>query len=122
LVTISNEVKRELIYLSILIILEIIIFRIIFNKESFSVILKLAFSLFWLFMLPGFMIMYLFIEKLNFLERIIAGTALGMAFFGVVGYNLGVLGILIKYQNWILPIVGIIIGITALIKNKKITI
>ena len=64
--------------------------------------------------------MYLFSDKMNFLERIIAGFVLGMAFLGVIGYNLGVLGMLIKYQIWVLPILGITIGITKLIKDKKI--
>lgn len=110
-----------MIYILILLILEIVLLKVIFYKESFLVVLKLALSLFWLFVLPGFMLMYLFVDKLNFIERIIAGTALGMAFYGVLGYNLGVLGLLIKYQIWILPLAGIVIGIFSLIKNKKIS-
>ena len=121
MVTIHSELKKELIYILILLIIEIALLKIIFYKESFSILLKLALSLFWLFTLPGFMIMYLFVEKFDFIERVIAGTALGMALLGVLGYNLGVLGLLIKYQNWILPIAGISIGIFALIKKKKIS-
>lgn len=121
MVTIQDNLKKEMIYMAVLVLLEIIILKIIFNKESLLVVVKLALSLFWLFILPGFMIMYLFAERLNFLERIIAGTALGMAFYGVLGYNLGVLGLPMKYQIWILPLLGISIGIIALIKNKKIS-
>lgn len=118
--TMQNKLKKEFLYMGILLVLLIILLKIIFNNESFYVILKLSLSLFWLFIFPGFMMMYLFIDKLNLIERIIAGFVLGMAFFGVVGYNLGVLGLPIKYQNWILPIVGISIGIFALIKKKEI--
>lgn len=121
MVTIHNELKKEMIGIIILLIVGIILFKIIFHRESFLIILKLALSLFWLFILPGFMIMYLFSEKLDFIERIIVGTALGMAFYGVLGYNLGVLGLLMRYQIWILPALGIMMGIVILIKDKKIS-
>lgn len=121
MVTIQPETRKEMIYLLILLVLEITILKIIFHKESFLIVVKLALSLFWLFILPGFMIMYFFVEQLNFIERIVAGITLGMAFLGVVGYNLGVLGLLIKYQVWILPVIAIGLGIFALIKNQKIS-
>lgn len=116
-----EQLKKELIYLVVLLVLIIVMLKVIFNKESFFIVLKLALSLFWLFILPGFMIMYLFIDKLNFIERIIAGTVLGMAFVGVLGYNLGIIGVSMKYQIWVLPLTGIVIGIFALIKKKRIS-
>lgn len=121
MITIDHKVKNEIVYMLVFLVLEIILFKIIFNKESFSVVLKLALSLFWLFILPGFMLMYLFIENLNFIERMIAGIVLGLAFMGIIGYNLGVLGLVFKYQVWIVPIAGIVIGVVSLIRNKSIT-
>lgn len=121
MVMLHNDVKKEMLYIFILLLIETISLKIIFYKESFLITLKLALSFFWLFIFPGFMLMYLFVENLDFIERTIAGIALGMAFFGVLGYNLGVLGLLIKHQIWILPIIGIGIGIFALIKKKRIT-
>ena len=119
MVTIQDSLKKEMVYIVVLLIVEIVLLKIVFNKESLLITLKLALSLFWLFILPGFMLMYLFIDKLNFIERVIAGTVLGMAFYGVIGYNLGVLGLSMKYQIWILPLVGICAGIYALIKSKR---
>jgi len=122
LVTIHHEIKKEMVYLSIVLLLEIVLFKSIFNKESFSIIIKLSLSLFWLFIFPGFMIMYLFFEKLDFLSRLIAGVVLGMAFYGAIGYNLGVLGLPIKYQIWLVPALGVMTGIISLIKKKQISV
>src|SRR3989338_4319358 len=116
----QDELKREIIYILLLPVLIIALLKIIFYSESLWIITKLSLSLFWLFILPGSMIMYLFAENLNFIERLIAGIALGMAFFGALGYNLGVLGLPIKYQLWILPVIGICIGLFALVKSKRI--
>lgn len=121
LATIQSELKKEMICLAILLIVEIMLLKIIFYKESLYIVIKLSLSLFWLFILPGFMIAYLFAENLNFIERLIAGIVTGMAFFGVIGYNLGVIGLPFKYQIWVLPLAGIIIGLVSLIKNKRIS-
>ena len=114
-----DEIKREMICLLILILIEMIFLKLIFNKEPLFIIIKLTLSLFWLFILPGFMIMYLFYEKLDFLTRIVAGTVLGMAFYGALGYNLGVLGLPIKYQMWLVPALGVMISIIVLIRKDR---
>ncbi len=113
----KNEIK-ELGYMTTFLLITIILLKIVFYSESILTISKLTLSIFWLYIIPGFFMMYLF-KELPFIERMIIGTALGMAFFGVIGYNLGVFGLHIKYQIWILPIIAIIIGIIALRKKDS---
>lgn len=111
------DLKNEVITLLIVLIAGAILLKVIFFSESIEVIGKLSISLFWLYLLPGFMLMYIF-PHFSFLERLIIGMVAGMAYFGVIGYNLGLLGIPLNVQIWILPIIAIGIGGYFLYKNQ----
>ncbi len=112
-----NKLKKEAIYLGILLLLMAAMLKIIFLKESIIITTRTALSLFWLFILPGFAIMFYWHEKLEFIERLIIGTVLSMAVTGVIGYNLSVIGIHIKYHALLLPVA--MIGAAALMALKK---
>ncbi|MBI2139371.1 hypothetical protein HYU14_00485 [Candidatus Woesearchaeota archaeon] len=96
-----------------------ILLQAVFYRGSFFVIFKMSLSLFWLFVIPGFFLLYLFRKEMPFLERFVMGTILGMAFFGVIGYNLRIIGMAAIYQAWLLPILGIGIGAFALSRREK---
>ncbi len=116
--TTLNKLKQELIYLTILLVILIVLFKILFHKETFTIILRTILTIFWLFLLPGYSIMFYWNNKLNFLERLIIGTVLGIAIIGVIGYNLGLIGITIIYHTIFLPIITI--AIASFITWKKI--
>lgn len=63
--------------------------------------------------------MYYWSENLDFTERLVIGSVLGMVTLGVIGYNLGLIGLTMKYQIWIVPILSIIVGIPIIIRKSK---
>ncbi len=104
--------------MGILFLITLVIFKILFFKENLVVIFRTVFALFWLFILPGFALMYYWHKKLTFLERLIIGSCLSIAIIGVIGYNLGLLGLHIKYHGIVLPIICFVISFF-IIKKKN---
>lgn len=105
-----EKLKKELAYIGLIFIIALVSFKIAFFKENMAVLLRNVLSVFWLFALPGYSIMFYWHEKLSFLERFIAGTALSAAAMGVFSYYSGLAGINIKYHAILLPSVLILIG------------
>lgn len=112
-----ENTKKELFYILILFFIALIIFKIAFSKENLIVLLRNVFSLFWLFVLPGYFIMLYWKEKLEFLERLIVGVVLAAAVIGISSYYLGLIGINIKYHIVLLPSILIISGILLMLKK-----
>ncbi len=112
-----NELKRESIYIGALFIIFLIIFKIIFFKESFFIVLRTVFSIFWLFVFPGYSIMLYWNEKLDFIERLVIGVALSAAVIGISSYYIGLAGLNIKYHGIILPLALMIFGIAITLKK-----
>jgi uncharacterized membrane protein len=110
-------VKKELQYIGILFLVALVMFKIVFFKENIIVLFRMVLSLFWLFVLPGYFLMLYWKEKLGFLERFIIGIALSIAIVGTFSYYLGLLGLHIKFQATVLPLVLILIG--AVINLRK---
>ena len=106
-----NKVKKELGYMGIIFILFILIFKIIFFKENLTVIFRTIISIFWMFVLPGYFILFYWNEKLGFTERLIIGIALSAAIIGIFSYYLGLIGLNIKFHTIILPLILILIGV-----------
>jgi len=107
LVTLQDKLKQELAFLIILVVISIILFKVLFYKETLIIILRTILSIFWLFILPGYAIMFYWNSELIFLERLIIGAVAGIAIIGVVGYNLGLLGLSIIYSAILLPLVTV---------------
>ena len=106
-----DDIKRELGYIGILFVLIFIIFKIIYFKNSFSDSLVFVASLFWMFVLSGYFIMFYWKEKLDFMERLIIGIALSAAVIGISSYYIGLTGLNIRYHGTILPLAMIAIGL-----------
>lgn len=113
-----DVIKKELKYLGLLFLLALIIFKTAFFKENLTVLFRTVISLFWLFVLPGYVIMLYWKEQLEFFERFIIGVALSAAIIGIFSYYLGLIGLNIKYHTILLPLAMIILGFIATI-NKK---
>lgn len=113
-----DKIREESAYLGIIALVSIIIFKIIFYNESMINVLRIVFSLLWLFGLPGYFLMLHWQESLDFRERFVVGIALAAAVVGISSYYLGLIGINIKYHGFILPPIIIAIGLVSSIMKK----
>ncbi|MEK6967026.1 MAG: hypothetical protein AABX51_00160 [Nanoarchaeota archaeon] len=80
--------------------------QIAFFKESPIIVGRLVLSLFFLFVIPGWCVLYLWREKIGFFERAVSGTLLFAGIFVLSAYYSGFVGIHIKYSTWIIPFIG----------------
>jgi len=103
--------KKESAGVGILFVIFIVLFKLVFFKEDLAVVFRTVLSLFWLFIIPGYIIMLYWREKLGFVERLIIGTALSAALIGISSYYIGLIGLNIKFHMVILPIALIFIGL-----------
>lgn len=113
-------IKKEMLYIGLIFLIGLIIFKIVFFKERLIVVFRIVLSLFWLFALPGYFIMLYWKEKLEFIERFIIGTALSAGIIGVFSYYLGLLGLNIKYHAFLLPLILILTGLIAAARKKDL--
>ena len=111
--------KKEFQFIGILFLLSMAIFKIAFFRESFIVLFRSVLSLFWLFVLPGYFIMFYWREKLEFVERIVIGIAVAAGIIGIFSYYAGVIGLNIKYHIFLLPLVIILVGSLINVKFKN---
>ena|SRR3989338_3643545 len=90
----------------------IILFKAVFFKESILTVFRTAFSIFWLWIVPGYAIM-LYWQNLSFLERAVAGTAIGMAISSIASYYLGLIGLNLRFHAVLLPllITGVMLAV-----------
>jgi len=116
---IASFVKKETLIMSILFFIGVFIMKIVFYNENIFVILRTMLSFFWLFVLPGFALMYYWHEKINFVERFLLGVALSLAIIGIISYYLGLVGFNIKYDILLLPLVCF--AVSAFVLMRKFT-
>jgi len=109
--------KSELSKLIIILVLVVVIFKIVFYRESIGVTTRTALAVFWMMVLPGYALLYYWRDKLDFTERIVVGTAAAAGFIAITSYYFGLLGLHVKYQTVVLPVLMIALGI--LLKNFK---
>jgi len=115
-----SRVKKELVYILIMLVISLIIFRLAFYKEPFSATARLVLSLFWLFVLPGYFIMLYWSNELDLKERFVIGIIFAAAVMGISSYYIGLAGINIKWHTFLLPPAIIIIGLVAnILKDSK---
>lgn len=117
-VSLTTKIKQEVLYLVLALIIATIIFKIAFHKEKIIPVIKTTLGIFWLFVLPGFFILYYWQDKLDFIERLIIGFVLSSAIIGISSYYAGLLGLHIKYHGIILPFILIIVGIVLMLAKK----
>ena len=113
-----NSIKEESKYIGILFVIGLIIFKIIYFKESLVMLLKITASLFWLFVIPGYFAMLYWKEKLEFAERFVIGVLVSAAIVGIFSYYFGLIGLSMRYHAFVLPPVIMIIGLAAAMKKK----
>lgn len=80
--------------------------QIFFIKDSLWDILKMTSMLFFLFVLPGFSILY----KKEFLERLVFGFILSLAIVGTLSYYIGLVFLHIN-MHWMISVIITFIGV-----------
>jgi len=118
---IFEDIKKELLNLGILFFIVLVIFKIVFFKEQFFVLIKTVLSLFWLFVLPGYFAILYWKNKLDFIERLVMGIVLGISMVGITSYYLGLTGLHIKFHFIVLPPLIIVIGGFLYLRKNKVT-
>ena len=116
---IFEVIKNEALYIGLLFLLGLVIFKIAFFKESFIVVVRNVLSLFWLFALPGYCIMLYWNDKLGFVERLLIGIFVSAAITGVFSYYFGLLGLNIKYHYLLFPLIIMPLGIIFFLSKNK---
>ena len=101
---------RELVGVGILFLASLIIFKLIFHQENLLVVIKGVAAIFYLFILPGFAVLLYWKEKISYFERLIMALPLGAAITGSFGFLLGLVGIKMGIQIWLVPIVCLGLG------------
>lgn len=112
-----EAIKKEMQYLGLAFIIALIIFKIAFYNEKLLILFRFVLSLFWLFVLPGYFVMLHWSANLDFIERLIIGTALAAGVIGSFSYYLGLFGLHIKYHAIVLPIAIILLSFAIMLKK-----
>ncbi len=98
-----QALRKEAKYLAAAFVIAIIMLKVAFYREDLLGITKAAASVMWLFVLPGYAIMFHWRENLGVIERLFAGTVAAMAISGIASYYLGISGLRIQNQTILLP-------------------
>ena len=112
-------IKTESKYLIYLLVALLILFKIVFYKESITILIRTVIALFWLFVLPGFALMYLWKDKFDFLERLISGSVLGIALIGLASYYFTLFNVDIRWQYILTPLLLLAISAGYILKKNK---
>lgn len=105
-----HNLKKDGIHLGILFLMSVIIFKGVFFRESFLGVIRTVFSIFWLFVLPGFFMLSVWRGRMSFLERFFAGCLLGGIVVGIFSYYFGLIGFRLSMQTFIMPFGFCVIG------------
>mgnify|MGYP001572428986 CR=1 FL=1 len=121
-----GELMDDVKILAITVIVIFILLKILFFKESITNIIKMEASFYYLFILPGFSLLYYWKKELSFLERFIIGFAVSLAVTSISSYYIGLLGINLNISSWMIPMLIIIAGLFAQVykyeeKNEAIS-
>ena len=96
-----------------------IFFQIWYFKDSPLNVLKIVFAQIYLFILPGFILMFYFRDKIEFIYRLLIGIALGYSASILLTIYLNVIiRTNIVYLYWISPLVLMVLGLVLFIKKK----
>ena len=109
----SEQNLKEFGYLSLIYVISSVIFMLVFSRSGLLLGLKVATSLFYLFILPGFVVMLLF-TNLKFVERVVLGAVIGYTLTTLLAYYLNALAYISLDSTLLMP--PIIITISVLIR------
>ena len=111
----KKTIIKELQYLALIFIVLLVIFKIHYYKESVIILLKLALSHFYLFIIPGYCLMLYYLKELEFYQRFVIGLGIGYGVQPLLLYLINVISEvnILKYNYYVssaMIIFGIILG------------
>ena len=104
--------------LGIVLVIGVLLLKIVFFKESLLTVLKLTLSFFWL-ILPGFVFLLRWKEKLGFVERFLIGSGVSTGVLGIASYYVGIFGLHVKYHGMVLPLVMVVLAFVFVSFSEK---
>lgn len=116
---IIKKVVEESKLLLVLIILSVVIFKIVFFKENIVTVIRIVLSLFWLFVIPGFYMMYAWVDELSMLERFVIGVIVSVGIVGIISYYLGILLLHTKYHMVVVPLLMLFVNLFLIYKKSN---
>lgn len=105
-----RELKQEAKWLAATFAVFLIIVYIAYRDESVAVVARTAAAIYWLFVIPGYAVMFHWRDHLGFVERVVVGTVAAMVVAGVSSYYLGLIGLKLQNQTLVLPAAVILIS------------
>jgi hypothetical protein len=115
----TRQIFQDLGYFSFIYLACALFFVCVFRNSDIFAAFKAITSIFYLFLLPGFVIMELFVS-LDFIERFVLGGIVGYTLVTIIAYYLNVLAYLSLRHIPILPPILIALAVIAkLFLNKR---
>ncbi|MBI4140280.1 hypothetical protein HY485_00425 [Candidatus Woesearchaeota archaeon] len=111
---------REIKIMTILFALSAVLLKIVFYNETIATVASTTAAFFWLFIIPGYFVTLIWKQDSTLTERFIISIPVSAAILGITSYYLGLFGLPLKIQAWILPPIIILISIFCL-KVKKVS-
>ena len=116
----KKELHSELKKFGWFVVVFYLFFQIWYFKDSPINVLKIVFAQLYLFILPGFMLMLYYRNKIEFMHRLIMGIALGYSASIILTIFIAVvIKINIVYYYWISPLIIIILGLYGFSRAPK---
>ena len=101
--TLIKQLMEEAKGLGVLLAAIMIVLKIAFYRESAGIIAVKSLSIFWLFVLPGYSILLIWKDRLDFTSRAIMGVPVSAFMIGILGYYISLMGIDARYHPMVLP-------------------
>jgi uncharacterized membrane protein len=112
-----HNVKSEIKMLGIGFVALVIILFVAFSKSTVLEVLRTAFALYWIFVLPGYALSLC--SRQGFVERLIIGIGVQTAVFGLLSYYFGLAGWHIATHGIVLPLFSIIFGMVIWQRGRR---
>jgi uncharacterized membrane protein len=116
----KNKFIKEAKNLVILFCIGVILLKIVFYKENFPFVVKVVSSFFWMFILPGFTFMYLWHNKIDFIERFIISVPISVVVVSATSYYISLMGLHAKYHLVPVPLFWVAVSCVAIAVNKEV--
>jgi uncharacterized membrane protein len=114
-----GQLKKEVLYLALLLLIFVAIFKIIFFRENLFSTVTFVSSYFWFFFIPGYALMLYWHDHLDFFSRLVAGFGLSVIITSFLNYYLGLIGITVAVHGYFIPPLLIAAGIIFACKSLR---
>ena len=112
------DLKNDLKNLGVSLAITFLMLQVLFFKTPISTTVMAALALYWLLIVPGFWLTYLY-PDLPFMERLALSIPISAVLVGIPAYYLGLSGIHVAYSAKLLPPIFAAVSIVIIKKIKS---